>query len=370
VPLVVFPEDGDVRRNPVLDTGPRGLLPATRGALLRLRELSLSATRRSQELEGALHEAARAARSFAASLALALPDARGAGAYPRSPVHLYFGVRVAPLSPEQHAAQAAAILFRGLADLRHAMVDVNDIATEVEGMCAVLDSLAPSGQRRAPTAMPGHEWPGSDDGLFEPTGDGLDRWVLVHHLYILFNLYAAAAVRAAISAISATGGSPDAAANLLGEAEVYVRAFSATMVHAAAVPSRYYREWIRPTMQPPAVPEPLTGELQPEHASYRSGIEDLLRSCPEPFLALTRSYPELALARYQLLEADLLDIERHTLVAAALVGTDRSLVQHEQAPDNAVSTLRRMRHRRAAAYRPFTRFGDGVLLDEEEWMTR
>src|SRR5262249_35887018 len=132
-------------------------------------------------------------------------------------------------------------------------------------------------------------------GEYQPAGDGLERWITVHHAYFLLNLHAACSVRAATAALAQ--GDETTAVDLLREACVYVHGFTAAMVHAAAVSSAYYRAVVRPTMQPPAVSLLLTGGMQPEHASYRLAIKQLLRSAGEPFVSLVRTRRPLAEAR-------------------------------------------------------------------------
>lgn len=352
VPLVVLPGDGEVRRAPRLATGSRRRLATASRSLGTLRRALDRAGGRERGLDRALARAAEAMHGLAASLRPHLPERLAEATEPAVPVHEYFGVRQAPLAPEQHAAQTAAVLDRALADLAQAPVDLNDVAAEVDAMAAVLRLLEGGGRAPAPAAA-------GRTRLYRPRGDGMERWILVHHLYFLLNLHAAAAVREACAAIRA--GADPAAVRLLDEARTHVRGMTAVMLHSGAVSAGYYRDRVRWTMAPPAVPVLLTGLMQPEHASYRAAMEELLEASPEPFLALVRGRRELAFARDALLEADLLDIERHVGVAAALVGDDRSLVQHEQAPENAISTLRRMRHARAARYCAFMRFGDRLV---------
>lgn len=364
VPLVVFPQDGEVLRLAPLDAAARQALDAARDALLSLRVALDGVTGRGEELDHALETAVAGLRRLSGALAAELPLLEAEQTIPSVPVHSYFGVRAAPLTPLHHAAQVAAILFRSLADARRALVDLNDLSAEVQAMLQMLQRLAPANgrpgdrARRAPADEPGV-------AAYEPDGDALERWILVHHLYFLLNLYAAAAVRAAVRALA--DGAPESAPALLDEATVYVRGLTAAMMHSGDLPAAHYQAVVRPTMQPPFQPLPLTGAMQPEHASYRAAIEELLAAVPASFLALVRHDRALALARDSLLSADLVDIERHTVVAGMLVGDDHSLVQHEQAPDNAVSILRRMRHARAARYCPLMRFGDRWI--ESERMT-
>jgi hypothetical protein len=153
-------------------------------------------------------------------------------------------------------------------------------------------------------------------------------------------------------------GATARAARYLSAAAGHVRGFTAAMMHSAALPARYYTERVRHTMAPPAAPMNLTGRLQPEHKTYRAALDVLLDALPQPYAELAEGYPELAAARTALLDADLIDIERHVCVAGALVGGDHSLVQPDGGEENAVAILRLMRHLRAARYCPLVPFGD------------
>ncbi|MEU2613190.1 hypothetical protein ABZ570_16645 [Micromonospora sp. NPDC007271] len=259
----------------------------------------------------------------------------------------YFRIRHAELTPEQHAAQVAAVLHRTVADLRFGMLDINDVRAELAGALLILAALRP-----APTAT--DDRPRMEPEWFDPDGDWMDRWLLVHHCYFLFNLHAAAELDRAARAVR---DEPAVAVEALNRAAVLVHAFTAAMLHSAAMPSEYYEEMVRPTMAPPRVAINLTGAMQPEHRIYRSALRRLLAVLDAPYPDLASANPALAAARDGLLGADLLDLERHVSVAAVLVGSGQSLMQRSAA-GNAIGTLREMRHIRALAYRDLLEFGE------------
>src|SRR5581483_11329891 len=134
-----------------------------------------------------------------------------------SPIHEYFGVRQAAITPGQAAAQAAAVVYRGVTDLQYPLIDVNDLVTEVATMRLVLaDLIGPPG-----TGEPPGEGPRYPETDYRPSGEGLERWIVAHHVYFLFNLRAAAEVQAGIRALRRN--ETVAAARHLAHATRYVR---------------------------------------------------------------------------------------------------------------------------------------------------
>jgi hypothetical protein len=379
IPVVVLTDPFEQPAPPPL-TEPARL--AAGGAVAALDELASACGEvcRAAALIGPLTAAAAAAGALAREVAHATPAVDAEAIPVRAPNHIYFGVRGSGpdarfLSPAQAAVFETTICYWVLADLRHAMIDINDLAAEVAALRMVLASLLTGQDETVPsgsgeTVQSGPEYagaartpvPGGPPGGFEPDGDGLDRWIVAHHAYFMFNIRAAAAAVAAVHATAA--GRDGLAARSLRAASCYVRGFTGAMAHAAALPAAYYQRIVRPTMAPPAVPRELTGRTQPEHRAFRTALDKLLTALPEPYGTLSASRPALAAARAELLDRDLADIERHAAVAGALVGSDHSLVQPEGSGDNAVATLRLMRHLRAARYCSLTRFGDRFAVGE------
>jgi hypothetical protein len=248
-----------------------------------------------------------------------------------------------------------------LQDLVVVDLTVNDVTAEVAAMTLLLDDLCPpdpTGPDPADGAVPPTCGCRTAPG-FEPCGDGVERWVLGHHLYCVLNVAATVELRSALAAVRA--GRSELAACSIDRAAVHVRGATAAMLHAGAVPRQLYLDVIRPSMRPPQLEENLSGSMIVEHRSYRAALDELLAVVAEPFTVLARRDLRLARSREELLEADLIDIERHVVMAAELVGRERSLTQHVEAPENSVSMLRRMRHRRALRYRELVEFGDRSL---------
>jgi hypothetical protein len=360
VPLVLFPKDHRLAAPPRLSTRTQAAIGEALEALAGLRRTVEHSTSRDGVVEEALRCASAALVAVVQALEPLLPGSEAVTvADGTNPHDAYMGVRRKPLTAEAAAAEMAVIMNRALADLCHAPLHWNDIVAETEAMSAVLARLSGTGAQDEDPRGTAGAGDAAGRAAFLPTGDGLERWILVHHLYCLFHLHAAAMVDAADGALAA--GDKDVATAALAQATVYARGATAGMLHAGAVPARYYQEVIRPTMQPPATPMKLGGTMNPENTVYRAAIARFLERSTEPFPLLVREHPGLALARDTFLSADLLDIERHVAIAAMLVGEDRSLLQHERSSDNAVGILRRIRHQRAVRYCSLMRYGDRAV---------
>jgi hypothetical protein len=356
VPIVFLANRGTFDALPRLGPAAAPYAANTVGCLGRLRQVLQGATHaREARRRQALDEATR---SFLALMQALAPVRREVEKNPERSalaVHTYFGVVPVRLSPEQHASEAVGIIFRLIADLAFALLDVNEALTEVECAMALLRAfLGPYPSAREPRAR--GTAPPVVEPCYCPQGDPLERWAFAHHAYFLFNIYAEAEIQHALQALEE--GNEGGASIRLNVATMYIRGFSATMMHSGAVSAAFYREVIRPTMRPPAAPILLTGSMQPEHAAYRATLKTFLQKVPESFGDLALRSLELALARDACLEADLIDIERHVCVAHALVGDEHSLVQHVEAPINAVSALRGMYQARLRQYAPMMRFGE------------
>jgi hypothetical protein len=114
---------------------------AASAALAALGELATACDQvcRVSELTGPLTAAAEAAGALARQLAHGVPPLDAAAVPVRSPNHAYFGVRGSGpeariLSPTQAAFFETAICHWALADLRHAALDLNDLAAEVTAL--------------------------------------------------------------------------------------------------------------------------------------------------------------------------------------------------------------------------------------------
>ncbi|MEV6393489.1 hypothetical protein AB0M39_01655 [Streptomyces sp. NPDC051907] len=308
----------------------------------------------------ALRQAAAAAGGLVVSLSDLTPAVAGEELPAESTSQSYFRVREGELSDQQAALHGVLVVHRGLEDLCDAPLSGADLALEAAGMRqAVLDltGAAPGADRdfAAPVAVSER----SADAPLESVWSA--RWLIGHQVHVLFNVCAAVAV--ADAADHLRRGDGDAALRRLADATVYVRGFPAAMAHASTVPADYYMAAIRQTMAPPSVDIPLSGRQHRGYKLFRTAMRDLLAVVPESYEQLAARAPELAEARGALLEADIVDSERHVTLAYSMVHLDRSIAQRSDGPDNAVAELRHMRHRRAAQYASLIRFGDHYIAD-------
>lgn len=283
------------------------------------------------------------------------PPVDGNGIAPLSPIQAHFRLRGAPLSGAQAATHASAVLAAALADVADAPLAGSDLERMLAAMRLCLCDLYGVPQ---PPATPGDgqsshaEVPAPVDGDCEARWQ--TRWLVGHHMHALFNVLSAVALREAREALDE--GAPAAAVPALRRATIYVEAFPAARALALALPASFYNTTLRPSMQPPLAPTPLSGAMHVEYRRYQAGIEALLQAVPEPIAQLAASQLLLALAREELLEADLVDAQRHACLVEPLVGAAKSLAQHARTKDNAVSVLRRIQAHRSTRYAPFMRF--------------
>lgn len=307
------------------------------------------------ERSAALRQAAVAVAELVAALSAKVPSLVGESVPAESTSQSFFRVREMELSDHQAALQGALVVHRGLRDLCEAPLSGSDLALEVAGMRrAVLDLTGAPDDDRGRPASPRTQMP-------VPVAEPLEqvwrvRWIIGHQVHVLFNMGAATAVTDAAHHLR--HGRSAAALRRLGHATVYVRGFPAAMAHASTMPADFYMQVVRDTMAPPSVDRPLSGRQHHGYKVFRAAMKDLLAVLPEHYEQLAGRDPALAAARNALLEADLVDGERHVTLAYSMVQLRRSIAQLPQGPDNAVAELRLIRHRRAAQYAPLLRFGD------------
>ncbi|WP_405658177.1 hypothetical protein OG379_00765 [Streptomyces sp. NBC_01166] len=284
----------------------------------------------------------------------------GEGLPAESTSQSFFRVREEELSDQQAALHGVLVVHRALEDLCEAPLSGGDLALEMAGMCQAVVDLTGA------TAGADHDLDPPVVGPEPCTEASLEdvwsaRWLIGHQVHVLFNVCAAVAVADAAGHLR--NGDSGPALLKLADATVYVRGFPAAMTHASTIPADYYMAAVRHTMAPPSVDIPLSGRQHRGYKLFRAAMKDLLSVIPDAYDCLAARAPELAEARGALLEADIVDGERHITLAYSMVHLDRSIAQRTEGPDNAVAELRLMRHRRAAQYASLIRFGDHYVAD-------
>ncbi|WP_327351210.1 hypothetical protein [Streptomyces sp. NBC_01304] len=358
LPIVVFPANNEVRARTRPAAPVRAALRDATASLRHLHTALLNPGGANDVLRKATDDAVDQVRRLA--IEAVVPPMDTAPLKPIVPHHIYFGIRTAPLHDPYLVSEVTTVGARVLADIRHARLGLNDRDAEVCSMIRLLEGLDPG--PGAPAQHPTAASAGTGT-LYEPGHDELTRWIIAHQLYLMLTLAAADSVNRAVTALKA--GERETAHDALHEAAMYVRGFTAAMVHAGDMSAPCYGARVRPTMQPPALPEALSGGVMPEPRAFRKAMRTLVKVSCKPFDMLITTDPELAFARDALLEADLINIERHVIVAADQVGTDSSIVRHDPNAESAVASLRMMRHARAVTYRDLMRFGDPVSLTNQ-----
>ena len=351
--VAVFCDPSEPHALPCLGSDARELADGVSAALAAVPAFGGPAER-----DAAFRAAGRATAGLVRCLARDADPVDGELLPTRSHVQGYFRVRTTALTAPQAALHAALVIESAIADLRNAPLAGSDIARETAAMRQVVVDLAGS------EGEPGFEID-HDDGQIEvvPAASQrqvwLSRWIVGHHVHVLLNVYATIALQEAIALLRA--GETHLATHKLATVTTYVKGFAPARAHAATLPSDFYNVVVRPTMVPTVVPVPLSGKMHVEYQLYRKRVDELLEVLPEPVNELALPAPELAFAREELLEADLIEAERHVCLVEPVVGNERSLIQPPRSSENAVAVLRRMRHKRAAQFEPFLRFGDHLV---------
>ncbi|MFC8596587.1 hypothetical protein [Streptomyces atroolivaceus] len=308
----------------------------------------------------AVRRAASTASELVAVLSDQAPAVVGEELPAESISQSFFRVRERELSDQQAALHGVMVVHRALEDLCEAPLSGGDLALELAGMRQAVVDLTGATPGPDPASAPPENVP--EPGRGASLKDVWHaRWLIGHQAHVLFNVCAAVAVADAAGHVR--HGNNDAALARLADATVYVRGFPAAMTHASTIPADYYMAAIRQTMRPPSVDVPLSGRQHRGYKLFRAAMKDLLSVVPDSYEHLAARSPELAEARGALLEADIIDGERHVTLAYSMVHLHRSIAQKPEGPDNAVAELRLMRHRRAAQYASLIRFGDHYIAD-------
>lgn len=278
---------------------------------------------------------------------------------PRSAAQRYFRIRTASQSGDRALWHCLRVIADVADDLGDAPIAGSDLHRLGLAVAAVLRRiLVPEhvGQASSPAEHPVQ--PRAVEEIW------FRRWIIGHQLHAMLNVNAAYALADAADALRAND--VHSATLAINHAGHIVTGFAAARALALALPAAFYQDVLRPTMLPPLAESPLSGRMHLEYRGYRRRLDELLELLPLSSTQLATIQPALALARERLLEADLIEAERHVTSIEPLVGDSRSLIQGSKSVDNAVSALRRIRHRRAARAAAYVRFPDLMVRDYEE----
>jgi hypothetical protein len=350
-PVVVLPNPSEPAGPLVLTGTQSALLAAARAAIAQLPVFDGPSA-----LRLGLDAAWQTMAALAGAIPVSGPDPEQLPA--TAATQAYFRTRLAGADAQTAAAQSVAVIARCLEDLRYATVAGADLVRQTAAIIEVLDLLLQATESVA-RVLPQQR----SELIIDDAGKDVPRehrwrcrWILAHQLHGVLSALAAAQVAAANRSIAA--GDLDVAVGPLRTATVLVEGMAATRAHAAAFPPGFYNDVLRPSMSPPANPAALSGAMHPESRIYRREVRRLLEIEPAGYDELAARHSQLAAARERLLNADLIDAERHVCLVEAMIRTDHSLAQPEHGSDNGISALRTMRHRQALAYAPFVRYGD------------
>jgi hypothetical protein len=278
---------------------------------------------------------------------------------PRSAAQRYFRIRTASQSGDRTLWHYLRVIADAASDLSDAPIAGSDIHRLGLAIAVVL--------RR----IPGPEHAGQVSSPVDPpvrtrTVEEIwfRRWIIGHQLHAMLNVNAAYALADAGESLRVND--LHGAILSISDAAHIVAGFAASRALALALPATFYQDVLRPTMLPPLTESPLSGRMHVEYRGYRRRLDELLELLPSPSAGLAATQPALAFARERLLEADLIEAERHVTSVEPLVGDSRSLIQTSKSVENAVSVLRRIRHRRAARAAAYVRFPDRMVRAEDD----
>jgi hypothetical protein len=339
--------------DPLLAPSPPGKTAVDMRALLEAIEALDGFAVASDRIRAASHlhaVAAAESRFLAAQL-----DNSDAAVPPRSVAQQYFRIRTAVLSGDQALWHCLRVVADAAGDLIDAPVSGSDLHRLGLAISTVLSRMSGSEHGRATSHAAS-----SMAATWAVEEIWLRRWIIGHQVHAMLNVFAAYAIADATDAVRAKDLHRAVAA--INDATRIVEGFSAARAHALAVPAAFYQDVLRPTMLPPLTAAPLSGRMHGEYRGYRRRLDELLKVLPVCGTPQAASQPALALAGERLLEADIIEAERHVTSVEPLVGDTKSLIQSTKSTENAVSALRAIRHRRAARAAPYLRFPDQAVI--------
>ncbi|MFE9801493.1 hypothetical protein ACFYP6_21945 [Streptomyces goshikiensis] len=249
----------------------------------------------------------------------------------------YFGVsRSLAYSREDLAANVKETVSRLFDDLVHSLLNMDDVAALVHASQVMLRDSDGAGETY-------QDLPGVAVGVnFEGTymGDPEYRWRLGHHFFAL------AAEFSRHYLITATGrlsdAPPDEIADLINLARHSLRGTTAAMWHASNMSQSVYMERVRPSMED-VQPGGFAGTQNLDYERLKNArTAAIAKACEIYGSSLDNFPPAVREAFIAHCEAEIEDLEHHTLIAASKVNMNPSLLHKGGAAFPAVEMLRVM----------------------------
>ncbi|MFI8178829.1 hypothetical protein ACIF6H_36970 [Streptomyces microflavus] len=212
-----------------------------------------------------------------------------------------------------------------LEDLADSDLDENDRIRLLAGLALLNRSALAAWTSPADTSSPDAERaPCADAALEEERSAALHRWRIGHQL---FHLQLGVMITTLDTALDAAGcGRHRHLAVAMDELSLLYDAATATMSYTAGFPPTAYAREVRPTMEPPFLPEGFSGVLNREHSTMTTKLRALfqaLKQLPQP----PKDGADLAAPTARLREARRRNQANHMAICQRFVPDGASLLQ-------------------------------------------
>ncbi|MER6250461.1 hypothetical protein ABT224_03555 [Streptomyces sp. NPDC001584] len=256
----------------------------------------------------------------------------------------YFGVaRSASYTRDDFAANLTKTVARLLDDLTHTLLNIDDLAAIVRSADVMLrsccagdgDTSLESAPLVATANVPSHAHPRETDTAY--------RWRLGHHFFALCAEFSRHCLIAAANRLP--DGSPHEMADLIDLARLTLRGTTAAMWYATNMSQAAYMGTIRPSMEAVQIGG-FSGTQNLDYERLKKTRESTIKKFCQRYGTKDDFQFEVREAFVAHCEAEVQDLEHHTLIAASKVSMNPSLLQGSGAAFPAVEMLRLMAHGR------------------------
>ncbi|MFF9095147.1 hypothetical protein ACF1AX_18690 [Streptomyces sp. NPDC014802] len=254
----------------------------------------------------------------------------------------YFGVTRSLIFPlDQFTAQLTATVIRLLDDLAHTLLNIDDVAAllyaselmlrHAQGDTATTPRDSESTNAKSVTGAPAALAVGP-----------MYRWRLGHHFFALCAIFSRHCLLTVANQIPS--GSPESMAELLDWATLTLRGTTAAMWYATNMSQAAYLGKIRPSM-----PKEFSGTQNLDYERLKQARESVIGALTRNYGSSLMTCPSIVRDAFAAhCEAEVQDLEHHTLIAASKVGGKPSLLGSP-----AVEMLRTMAQERREALAMF-----------------